>query len=195
MIELKSIEEEAADCYAAFKDSKVGDWAVHIHHGAKCVEQFSEPPENRISYILSQKPEKECAIRLRFMRPITKEQAQDYEAKCAALYADYKAKCAALYADYEAKCAALNADYNAQRAALDADYNAKRAPLINADYEAKRAPLDADYKAKHDALDADYEAQRAPLDADYNAKRDALHSSFFSPDCPWYGHTLFPESI
>ena len=51
MIELKSIEEEAADCYAAFKDSKVGDWAVHIHHGAKCVEQRSSTP-NKASLFL-----------------------------------------------------------------------------------------------------------------------------------------------
>ena len=129
MLELKSIEEEAADCRAAFRNSKAGDWSIHIHHGAECVEQFYEPPENRIAYILSQKSKEERAIRLRFMRPMTEEQAHDYKAKFDLLVADYKAKRDPLDTDYKAKRDPLDTDYKAKCASLYDDYKAKRTLL------------------------------------------------------------------
>ena len=110
-LRLLSIEEEAAACRKAFKGSKVGDWVVHLHHGTDCVEQLTEPIENRIAYILAHKPEGERAVRLRFMRPVSKKKAADYDAKRAPLYADYRAKSATLDADYKAKSATLHLEF------------------------------------------------------------------------------------
>src|SRR3990167_10761203 len=133
---LKSIEEEAADCRAAFVGAAVGTPVWCCHH-ERLYEVLEEPAENRIAYILSDKPSFERARRLREFRPV----------KDTAIYR----KVDALVADYKAKRAPLDADYKAKRALLDADYEAKRAPLV-ADYEAKLAPLYADYEAKRALL-------------------------------------------
>ena len=127
---LKSIEEEAAACRARFKGVEVGSWVRFCHHKL-IAERLREPAENRIMYILTEKPVKERPRRLHEFWPIPEP----------------------LYADYEAKRDAMGADYDAKEAALYADYGAKRAPL-DADYEAKRAPLYADYEAKVDAMGA-----------------------------------------
>ena len=68
-IELKSIEEEAEDCRAAFAGVGVGTPAVHLHHGI-AVERLTEPPEARISHILASKDYSEQALRLRLFRPV-----------------------------------------------------------------------------------------------------------------------------
>src|SRR5271157_2028798 len=68
-MKLKSIEEEAADCRQANKNAKIGDFILHLHHGI-VGETLSEPIENRIVYILTQKPEYERALRLRLMRVV-----------------------------------------------------------------------------------------------------------------------------
>src|SRR3990167_9332473 len=124
---LKSIEEEAADCRAAFVGAAVGTPVWCCHH-ERLYEVLEEPAENRIAYILSDKPSFERTRRLREFRPV-KDTAiypklaaldADYDAKLAALDADYEAKLAPLYADYKAKLAALYADYKAKLAALDA---------------------------------------------------------------------------
>ena len=69
MKELGTIEQEAADCRAAFANSKVGDAVWLCHHGVLC-EPLSELPENRIAYILSEKSSNEQARRLREFRPV-----------------------------------------------------------------------------------------------------------------------------
>ena len=181
---LKSIDEEAADCRAAWAAAPGATAGLHIHHET-LVETVTEPIENRIRFILSGKPEYGRATRLRAMRPLTADVYADYEAKRDALNADYAAKCDALWADYEAKRVLLYADYKAKRESLYADYKAKRAPLY-ADYKAKRAPLYADYEAKRNVLWADYEAKWDPLNAE-------LHAAHCTTDCPWDGRTLFPE--
>ena len=69
MKELGTIEQEAADCRAAFANSKVGDAVWLCHHEILC-EPLSELPENRIAYILSEKSSNEQARRLREFRPV-----------------------------------------------------------------------------------------------------------------------------
>ena len=69
MKELGTIEQEAADCRAAFANSKVGDAVWLCHHEVLC-EPLRELPENRISYILSSKSRNEQARRLREFRPV-----------------------------------------------------------------------------------------------------------------------------
>jgi len=67
---LKTIEEEAADCRAAFAlaGSKVGDMVNFCHHEVP-IEALMEPAENRIKYILENKYEYEQPLRLRMFRP------------------------------------------------------------------------------------------------------------------------------
>lgn len=69
---LKSIEAELADCRKAWKPYAnkwrgVSAWC--LHHRVHC-ELLREPPEDRIDYILSEKPEREHAIRFRNFRPV-----------------------------------------------------------------------------------------------------------------------------
>lgn len=144
MIQLKSIEEEIADCRKAFEGVAVGTWVRHCHH-REPFEKLAEPAENRIVYIRNHKPLEEQALRFRCFRPMSKEDGDSLGAKCAPLYADYQAKRALLYAE------------------LDADYQAKLAPLY-ADYRAKCAPLDADYEAKLSALHREYCTAGCPWD-------------------------------
>ena len=68
-MQLKSIEEEAADCRKAFEGVPVGALTLHCHHG-ELGERLIEPAENRIAYILSDKPKTEQALRLRLFRPV-----------------------------------------------------------------------------------------------------------------------------
>ena len=69
---LKSIAEEEADCRAAFVGIAVGAFMLHCHHNS-LLEVLTEPAENRINYILCDKPEVEQALRLRLFRPVSPE--------------------------------------------------------------------------------------------------------------------------
>ena len=109
---LKSIEEEAADCRAAFVGVAVGIPVWCCHH-ERLYEVLADPAENRIAYILSDKPSFERTRRLREFRPV-KDTA--IYPKVNALDADYKAKLAPLDADYKAKLAALDAELTALHA-------------------------------------------------------------------------------
>ena len=166
---MKSIEEEAALCRARFAGVEVGSWVRCCHHKL-IAERLCEPAENRIRYILTEKPVKERPRRLHEFWLIPEPLAGDYEAKVDALDADYRAKVAALYADYRAKHNALYADYRAKHNALAGDY-----------------------EAKHNALAGDYEAKRDALAGDYEAKRDALDAPIVAmvPDTTWDGESIF----
>ena len=65
---MTEIEQAAADCRAAFEGIEVGALALHCHHQTPC-EVLTEPPENRIAYILADKPKGEQVTRLRAFRP------------------------------------------------------------------------------------------------------------------------------
>src|SRR5574337_766887 len=83
-LKLGTIDEEAAACRAAWAAMPDAKYGVHIHH-KELAEPVSAPIENRITYILSNKPENERALRLRLMRPITAMQYKVYnEAKASA---------------------------------------------------------------------------------------------------------------
>ena len=118
-LHLLSIDAEAAACRAAFAACPDAAHAAHVHHEEPC-EALTEPIENRIAYILREKPEHERALRLRLMRPITAKAYAKYEADRAALDAKYRADIAPLDAKYEADIAALYAKYEADLAALHA---------------------------------------------------------------------------
>ena len=76
-MQLKSIEEEAADCRKAFEGVPVGALTLHCHHG-ELGERLIEPAENRIAYILSDKPKTEQALRLRLFRPVPQALVEAY---------------------------------------------------------------------------------------------------------------------
>ena len=82
MSELKSIEEEALDCRAAFEGVKVGAVVKNCHHD-RLLELLSEPAEERIVYILRNKPEEEQARRLREFRPWPYPLIAEWSKACA----------------------------------------------------------------------------------------------------------------
>ncbi len=62
---------ERSECLKRWRDAgagAVGDLSVLCHHGV-LFEKLSEPVENRIDYIINNKPENEVAVRLQWFRP------------------------------------------------------------------------------------------------------------------------------
>ena len=76
---LKSIDEEAAACRAAWAAEPDAKYGAHIHHEGPC-EALTEPIEARIAFILANKVPRERALRLRLMRPTTEEAFKAYDA-------------------------------------------------------------------------------------------------------------------
>ena len=77
-IKLKSIKAEAEACKKAWEGMKVGTRAVHCHHETM-TEELTEVATNRINYILTDKPLKEQALRLRLFRPVKGPALKTYE--------------------------------------------------------------------------------------------------------------------
>ena len=128
--ELKSIEEELVDCRAAHRNSKVGDLVFACHHKV-LLEVLTEPAENRIAYIMTEKPENERAARLRCFRPwvgpIPAELAKAYaeRAKASAELAKASAELTKAYDEWtKARAAWDKAD--AERDKADAEWSKAR---------------------------------------------------------------------
>jgi len=84
-LELKSIEGEAADCRAAWAAVPDAAAGLHIHHQV-AAEALTEPIAVRITYMLTQKPQRERALRLRLMRPLKAPAWAEYERLCKAAH-------------------------------------------------------------------------------------------------------------
>jgi len=67
-LKLGSIADEAAACRKAWAAHPKAILAWHCHHEI-LIEKLTEPAENRIAYILRDKPEHEQALRLHLFRP------------------------------------------------------------------------------------------------------------------------------
>jgi len=80
----KSIKQETKLCRDAFKGAKVGDLVWFCHHDTP-IEILNELPENRISYILFNKPKVERAIRLHWFRPCKLDLPPELDAARSAL--------------------------------------------------------------------------------------------------------------
>ena len=115
MKELGTIEQEAADCRAAFANSKVGDAVWLCHHGMLC-EPLSELPENRIAYILLEKSSNEQARRLREFRPVRGKLPAEWDKAHAEL-----AKAGAEWDKANAELAKARAEFMPQLMALHAE--------------------------------------------------------------------------
>jgi hypothetical protein len=176
----------------------VGTWMWHLHHEILC-ELLTEPLQNRLDYIRSDKPASEVPTRLACIDIVKGElpadlvtaraaydKAQAAYNKAAAAYN----KAAAAYdkagAAYDKAGAAYNKAWAAvtARAAYDkawAAYNKAWAAVT------ARAAYDKAWAASLPALEALYDkAWAASLPA-----LEALHVTEH-PDCPWNGRTIFP---
>ena len=117
---IKSIEEELADCRQAFAEHPDAKTVWCCHHEV-LVEELTDPFEARISYILSDKPEEERAVRFRNFRPVKNEATiarpyKDYKTATEKTRADYiAATIARPYKDFSAAIATAQAwkDYRA----------------------------------------------------------------------------------
>ena len=109
---LLTITEEAAACRDAFK-GVADNAAVWLCHHEVLTERLAEPAENRIAYILSDKPEHEQALRLRLFRP-----APELEAA----YAEYRRVKGPAYAEYQRVNGLAYAEYQRVRGPAYAEY-------------------------------------------------------------------------
>lgn len=176
-------------------------WAWHIHHDC-LVERVEGSLKPRILFIKRYKPKKERATRLRLLKAVAEPLPTalvDVDAAYAAARDDADAAYAAADAAYNAAYVAYAAAY----AARDAAYNAAYAA-----YDAARDAADAADVAYAAAYDAAYDAAHAAHDAAYSAAYFAACAAACTaqtapevlarhavecPNCPWDGHTIFPQ--
>ena len=106
---LGTIEQELADCRAACAAYPDAQEFFFLHHGVP-LERLTEPVQNRIDFILSNKPEGERAVRLRNLRPC-KDQvwAAKQRPERLALAAKQRPERDALHAKQRPEWAALHA--------------------------------------------------------------------------------------
>ena len=122
-MKLKSIKKEAAACRKAFKGFK-GKYVVHCHH-QKEYEELTEPAENRIAYILSDKDKGEQALRLRLFRPIKAPALAEYNKITAPAWAEHKKIADPAWAEYNKITDTASAEYNKITGTASAEYNKK----------------------------------------------------------------------
>ncbi|MGA7856199.1 MAG: hypothetical protein WCA15_22970 [Candidatus Acidiferrales bacterium] len=173
---LKSIEEEADDCRAAWKGFKVGTFALHCHHET-LAERLTEDAENRVAYILSSKPRFEQALRLRLFRPVSEKA---YAERDKAFAERDKA-----FAEWE------KAEVEWEKA--DAEWEKAFAELEKADAELEKA--DAELEKAYAERDKAY-VKWDKADAEWdkaNANLAILVHTAVCKDCPWDGKTIFPK--
>jgi hypothetical protein len=169
---MKTIEEEAAACRAAFVGVPVGAPVLHCHHDALVAVLF-ESAENRINYILHDKPQTEQALRLRLFRPIP------------------PGSLGAEWVKAHAELVKADAEWDKAHAELDkADAEWVKA---HAEWDKAHAELD---KAQAEWLKAHAEwlkAQAEWLKAQAEWLKTGYHAAI-CPDCPWDGTTIFAQS-
>jgi hypothetical protein len=195
MMNLLSIEEEASACRARCANMHIGDICLHLHHKI-FAEILKEPIENRISYILSDKPLAEQPLRLRMMGPpIIDEQVK---ADAAWLESDaelQKASPALQKADAELQKAdaerqkADAAWLKASAVCLKADAELQKADAELQKAEAERQKAAAAWQKADAELQKAYAAWRKPAAAWQKAYEP--HYRRLYPDSTWNGHTIF----
>jgi hypothetical protein len=166
-MKLGTIKQELALCRAAFKDSKVGDYAWCVHHEI-LFESLTEPAEERIKHILSHKPREEQARRLHEFRLVKVKLPSELAAACA----KWAAACAK-WAAARAKCNAASDKWDAASDKWDA---------ASDKWDAARA--------KWDAASAKYDAARAK----WAAALEILHKAE-CPDSTWNGTTILAPLV
>ena len=120
-LKLKSIAEEEKACRKAFKGVKVGSHVVHCHHSEE-QETLNEPVENRINYILSNKPKGEQALRLRLFRPVKSPAWAEYTKVMGLAWAEYEKVTGLALAKYEKVTGPALAEYEKVKGLALAEY-------------------------------------------------------------------------
>ena len=178
---LGTIEAEAAACRAAFAARPRARYAAHVHHD-RVAEALTEPAEERIAYILAEKPEDERAVRLHCLRPITVRQWRVYEVGVRPARAAY------LAAEWPARAAYLAAVRPARAA-----YLAAVRPTWET-YDAAVQPAREVYDAAVRPAWETYEAAVQPAREVYDAVERAAHDAMCAvAECPWDG-SIFPAA-
>jgi hypothetical protein len=137
------IESELVSCRQAWQaNPSKSAWCCH--HG-KLWEWLTEPYDNRIAYILSDKPEHEQAVRLRNFRPCSQHDKVD-----------------AIDAKYWTEWDAIDAKWQTEWNALDAKYQPEW-DAIHAKYQPEWDAIYAKYWAERDALDAKWQTELMKL--------------------------------
>jgi len=166
-IKLNSIAEEAVACRKAFKNFPVGGYVLHCHH-EQIGETLTESAENRIAYILSQKPEHEQALRLRLFRPVSEKKLKAYAERQKA-YAEWQKA----YAEWQ------KADAERQKA--------------YAEWQKAYAEWQKAY-AERQKADAEWQKAYAERQKAYAELGKLVHKKYCVKNCPWDGKTIFPKS-
>ena len=165
---LKSIDEEASDCRAAFVGSKVGDLVLHCHHEIVC-EVLSEPAGNRIAHILK-KPTAEQALRLRLFRPLKAPHAE-------------LAKACTELVRAAAEASKAHTEMENARAGLHKVRKLDELDTASGEWNKARAGSD---KAEAELAKAYIELDKAC--AKWGKER---HHAACVDGCPWNGRTIF----
>ncbi len=164
-MKLGTIKQEEAKCRKAFSGVKTGALVQLCHHDT-LVEFLTEPPENRIDYILNEKPNKERALRLRLFRPWKWE-----------LPADWKktdADCQKAYEDWQKAYADCQKTYADRKKAYE-DWQKAYADWKKTDADCQKT--DADWQKAYADLKSYFETE---------------HRKHY-PDSPWNGKSIFKE--
>ncbi len=188
---LLSIEEEAEACRSRCAGMKIGDICLHVHHEI-FAEPLTEPIENRIRYILSDKPVAEQALRLRMMGPpIIDDQVQADEADAAY----QKASPAWLKASAEldkADATWQKAEATWQKASVERQKTCATGQQAEAERQKAYAVWQKAYVERLEASDAwlktEAELEKAVAVWQKAYKR---HYARLYPESPWNGYTIF----
>ena len=174
-LKLKSIAEEANACWKAFKNIAIGSNVVHCHHSRE-YETLEEPAENRISYILSNKPKREQALRLRLFRPVKGSALAEYKKVKGPALVEYEKVEGPALAEHEKVAGSAWAEYK------------KVTDLAWAEYKKVAGPALAEYKKVAGSALVEYEKVKGPALVEYEKVTGLAHSLICkTKGCTWNG--------
>jgi hypothetical protein len=187
MLKLKSIKLEAAACRKAFKGVPVGSLVLHCHHEL-LMEKLTEPAEDRIAYILSDKPEHEQALRLRLFRPLTPASKTYATASVMALVMASKNYEEAIALTRVMARKAYDEVIAPASKSYDEDMASKTYATARKSYDEAIAPS---IVMAHKAYDKAYATALAPASKAYDEATAPAHAKICVKGCPWNGETIF----
>jgi hypothetical protein len=188
-MKIKSIEEELADCRAAFAQHPNANLVWMCHHEV-LIEPLIEPFENRINYILINKPENERAVRLRNFRPVKNEAAVKLALEA------YKAAVKPALEAYNTAVKPAREAYYAAVTPVQEAYDAAVKPDLEAYLAATKPDLEAYLAATKPALEA-YNTAVKPAEEVYWAAVKTVRQPLIKllnqeyPDNTWNGKSIF----
>jgi Skp family chaperone for outer membrane proteins len=185
-IKVGTIEQEEARCRRAFRSVNVGA-LVHCCHHAIHFEHLTEPWENRVNYILREKPQHERAVRLRWFRPVAKNQIAKMSPERQKADAEWqKADAERQKADAERQKS--DAEWQkayAERQKAVAEWQKADAERQKADAERQKA--DAEWQKS----DAEWQKAYAEWQKAYAEWQKADAGELCPKGCPWNGKDIF----